>query len=503
MKVTTQEQDNCEVILTVEIDDRQKNRLLEKAARRIARQVKIPGFRPGKAPYRIVVNKFGVEAVQEEAMTDLTQDIFQKALKEAEVTPFAQASLDEIEWEPLVMKVKVPTQPVVELGPYQDIRIEFEVPEVTEEELNEEIERLRDRHSTWETVERAAQLGDLAAVTASEKDLASGDMLAEERDFNITLLEREEDDSLSPDLSAHLVGMSAGEQKVFNHTYPEDYAIERFIGKEVEVFVRLNEVQEKELIEIDDDFAALVGDYDTLDDLKQGVQVDLVSRKQHETDRDLLSEVMDQVMAGVTAVRWPVALEEQEIEHALANRRQDLTRQGLDLQTYLQMQGQSEEELREELRANAQQSIKQSLVLNKVIELEGLQIDPEQVAQQAELMIMMSGGTQEAIDTFRSPAGLQMMASTMIYETARHHLLRIAKGEIEAEEARAAEEAKAAEEVAAAEAEAAADVAIAGDIIEGEATAVEELTEADASAAETNTETDDTLVDQAGSEQES
>ncbi len=192
MKVTTQKLDNCEVLMTVEIDDKQKNRLLEKAARRISRQVRIPGFRHGKAPYRIVINKFGVEAVQEEAIDDLTKDIFQQALEEAEITPFAQASLDEIEWEPLTMKVKIPVGPVVELGNYSDIRLEFEAPEVTDEEVGEELERLKDREATDAPDERAATVGDQSAVMLSEKDLETGTMVAEERDFNLRDQESDE-----------------------------------------------------------------------------------------------------------------------------------------------------------------------------------------------------------------------------------------------------------------------------------------------------------------------
>lgn len=431
MKVTTQELGNCEVILIVEIDDKQKSRILEKAARRISRQVRIPGFRPGKAPYRIVVNKFGVEAIQEEALEDLTKDIFRKALEEADVTPFAQASLDEINWEPLVMKVKIPTEPVVELGDYRNIRIDFEAPEVTEKELDEELDRLRDRSAAFEVVDRAAQLGDQAAVTVSEKDLTSGEMLAEERDMNVALQEADDDDP-APDLSSNIVGLLAGEQKIWSHTYPEDYRVERFAGKEVEVFIRVNEVREKEVPDLDDDFAALVGDYDTLDELKAGLKKDLLDRKQYKINQELMPKVMDQFLETVDSVTWPAALEEQEIDHTLDHRKQDLERQGLDLQTFLQMQQQTEEELREELRGTIQENLKTSLVLGKVIELEKLEVAPDALVRQAELMVAISGGTKEAEQAFKSQAGLSMLANNMLYDRAREHLLRIAKGEIEA-----------------------------------------------------------------------
>ena len=486
MKVTTQELGNCEVILTVEIDDKQKSRILEKAARRISRQVRIPGFRPGKAPYRIIINKFGVEAVQEEAMEDLTNDVFRKALEEADVTPYAQASLDEINWEPLVMKVKIPTEPVIDLGDFHSIRVDFDAPEVTDDELDKELEQLRDRNATFEAVDRAAQIGDQAAITVSEKDLASGEMLAEERDLNLMLEESDEDDP-APDMSANVVGLAAGEQKIWNHTYPEDYQVERFAGKAVEVFVKVNEVREKETPDLDDDLAALVGDYDTLDDLKAGLRDDLLNRKQNEIDRDLIPQVMDQLLESVENISWPAALEEQEIDHSLEHRKQDLTRQGLDLQTYLQMQQQTEEELREEIRETVQENLKTSLVLGKVIEVEKLEVDPEALARQAELMVMISGGTREAEQAFKSPAGLNMLANNMLYDRAREHLLSIAKGEIEAVE-ESLDEAEATSE-ASAEPEAAEKPIVDQEVTEPEAAAADDtITEVATVAVEENLE---------------
>ena len=109
MNVTKGALENCEVLMTVERDEAQKEKLLQKEARRLSKQVKIPGLRPGKAPYKHILNRFGIEALQEEALQDLTESVFRSAIKEADITPFAAASLDNIEWDPLVMKVKIPT----------------------------------------------------------------------------------------------------------------------------------------------------------------------------------------------------------------------------------------------------------------------------------------------------------------------------------------------------------------------------------------------------------
>ena len=438
MNVTTQELENCEVLMTVEIDEKQKTRLLEKAAKRISKDYRIPGFRPGKAPFRIVVNKFGIEAIQEEAMSELTEDVFRKALDEAKITPFDQASLDDIQWEPLTMKVKIPISPVVELGDYRDIRIDFDPPEVSDEDIAEELENLRNRHATSELVERPAEMGDQVKVNVIEKEADAEEALSEQNDLNLTLMEAEEEDE-GPDLSANVVGLAAGESKTWSYTYPEDYSDTEFAGKTVEITADVQEVSKRDLPELDDDFAALIGDYDDLDQLKEALKENVRRSKQYEVDQELMPTVLDQVIDQATLVKWPPVLEEHEIDHAITHREQDLAQQGLDLQTFLQTQQKTEEEFRNELRESVQSNLKQTLILNKVIELENLKIDPDELRQQAEFMMMIYGGSPQARQTFQSPAGLQMLANNLLYDKARERLLSIAKGETIEDEAEMAD----------------------------------------------------------------
>ena len=475
MKVTTQEIADCEVLMTVEVDDKQKSKLLEKAARRIAKQVRVPGFRPGKAPYRVIVNKFGIEAIQNEAMEDLTKDIFQKALEQAEITPYAQASLDDVGWEPLTMTVKVPVEPIIELGNYRDIRVEVEPPEITAEEIQEGLERLQDQQATYETVERAAQLGDQVKVQVSEKDLESGEMLVEEREYNLTIQEPDEERD-SPDIGTQIIGLTSGEHKLFNHTYPEDYFQENLAGKQVEVFAQAESVQQKNLPELDDDFVALIGDYDTLDELKEKVKDDVARQKQQAVDGKLMTEVIEQAMGLAENVKWPAALEDQELDNAVEQQKQQASREGMDWQMYLQTQGKEEDEFRESLRAGVQDNLRQSLIMSKIIEQEALEVDPVELQRQAEFMVMLSGGTQEASQAFTSPAGLRMLANNLLVEKANQRLLSIAKGEVEDAETDAQETSEEEEETVETEEEA--EETSPDTIIANEATADETSTEA-------------------------
>ena len=148
MKITTEELERCEVLLTLEVDPKQEEKMLQKAAKRIAREVKIPGFRPGKAPYNVVVRRFGLEAIQQEAMEQSADKIIVDALEEANVQPYARIDLDSIDWNPLTIKVKVPTQPKVELADYRDIRLDVEPVEVTKEDVEENLKNLQENMVT-------------------------------------------------------------------------------------------------------------------------------------------------------------------------------------------------------------------------------------------------------------------------------------------------------------------------------------------------------------------
>ncbi len=438
MKVTKETTENCEVILTVEIDDAQKQKLLQKAARRISKNVRIPGFRPGKAPYNLVLSRFGIDAIQEEATKDLTTTVFQSALEEAEVTPYAMASLDKIEWEPLVMTVKVPTDPVVELGDYRSIRLEVEDVEVTDDEIDHQLEHLREHYTTYSPVERPAEMGDLVSVSVSEKTISAGEAEPENWDEDIEMEEAVEKDG-EPDFVAHLLGKVAGEEVVFTHTFADDYDDDEVSGETIEYTLKINAVKVKEEFPLDDDFASLVGDYDSLDDLKAKIKEDIIAQKQRERDSALSDEALEQIAESAETIKWPQVLEERELDHAVANQEARLKQYGLDLTTFLKSQQKTLETFREELRESVKENLKTSLVLSKIVELEDLAVDNAELSQEADMMVMLSGGSKQAQDTFKSPTGLRVLTNNLLTEKALRRLLAIVKGEADQEPEPAAE----------------------------------------------------------------
>ena len=408
LTVTTEALENCEVLMTVEVDEKRTDRLLQSAARRISRQVRIPGFRPGKAPYNVIVRRMGEEVVRNEALEDLGQSVFKEALEQAELEPYAQASLEDVTWDPLVMKARVPTAPVVELGDYRAMRLEVEPVEVSEEEVNETLEDLRREQAVWNPVERPAQLGD--QVTMSVKEQAEDQVLAEQENVEYELTEVDEG-SPGADLTTPLIGLSAGEEK------------------------EMHSVKEIELYPLDDDFAQSVGDFDTLEQLKENLREDIHQRKQRDADNELGQQALEQLIEDADRVDWPLVLEDEEIDQALDEQDRRLQQSGLNLENYLTIQKKTRDELREEFRPSVQERLRRSLVLGKFVELEGLSVEGHEITNQIDRMSLMAGeqGT-EMRDALATPDGVRYVANDLITSKATERLVQIVKGEAEAEE---------------------------------------------------------------------
>ncbi len=457
MKVTTEALERCEFLMTVEVDSAKEQDMLKKAAKRIAREVQIPGFRPGKAPYNTVVRRFGLEAIQQEALEKSGDKILEDALKEADLNPIAQISFEEISWSPLTLKVKVPGPPQVDLGDYRSLRIEAEPVEVSEEDINAELETLRDQNATWAPVERPSQLGDLITMAVVEKD---GDEVLSEHDsieYELILPEEEDEaeepaddeaeaddveeaeetdetdeaDDWQPDLTTPLLGLSADEEKTFSITYPDSYDDDRYAGKEITFTVKVSSVKEKELDPLDDDFAQSVSDVDTLDALKEKIETNLREHRQLHADQKIGMDLLDKIVEGVQKIEWPVALEEEMVDEELERYSQQLGRSGLNLDSYLAIEKKSKDELREEIRENSIEGLKKSIVLSELAKVEKLTVSNSEVLERAKAIADMFGAGGEQIwqHLISSNSQQSRLANEVLSSKVITRLAEIAKGE--------------------------------------------------------------------------
>ncbi len=230
LTIQSSEDDLRQLTLTIEVDEDRVRKAMQKKARELSREVQLPGFRPGKAPYDVLVRRIGEETLRAEAVEDLVQPVFEEALEQEGIDLYARPSLDNIELNPVSFKFTVPLSPTIVLGDYRTLRQDVEDVQVTDEALDEALEYVRMRHQVIEPVERAAEIGDVVTISGhgkftapkpaaeGEEAATEGEMLFEEESLDILL----DDKTLFPDTPfvENVVGMSVGDQKEFTFVFP-------------------------------------------------------------------------------------------------------------------------------------------------------------------------------------------------------------------------------------------------------------------------------------------
>jgi trigger factor len=431
VKVTTEELERCEILMTIEAEPAKEQDLLKKAARRIARQVQIPGFRPGKAPYNTIVRRFGLEAVQQEVFEHSGEKIITDALEEAELEPRAPLKFDEVSWNPLTIKVRVPGPPRIELGDYREIRLETKELEVSDEDVDETLKALQERNATWVPVERPAEIGDLITMSVVEKD--GDEVLAENEAVEYELTPPAEDEEVvegQPDFITPLIGLSADESKSFTIDYPEDWTAEKYAGREITFEVAVSSVKEKELDPLDDDFAQSMGDVETLDELKAQIRSNIEQQRQFQYNKELGREVLDQIVENAETIEWPEALEEYRVDQELERLEEQLAQSGLSLDDYWRTENTTEEEFRHESQGRVAEGLKTGLVLNELVKLEVLEVNNIEILERARAIADLSGaGDQFWQGVLSSQSYQATIANDLLTDKVFERLAAIAKGE--------------------------------------------------------------------------
>lgn len=432
LKIQTEERETRLLTMTVEVAPERLESARRAAARRLSQRVEIPGFRKGKAPFEIVRRQFGDGALNEEALENLGQEVYKEALEEGDIDPILPGSLEDVKFDPLVLTYSVPLRPSVDLGDYRSIRLEFQPEVVSEERFQEELEHLREHQAVLDPVERPAVLGDVVVANVSgqlisESAPAEQDYLLDDRSVSVIV-----EEGLKwpvPGFAAHLVGMSAGEHKSVDYTFPEDYANEELRGKPARFNVQVLEVKSRYLPEWSDNLAQAIGDYETLLDLRLKLRAQLQEQANREAEGKYASEVFDQVVAGAK-VEFPRALLEEEVRGLVEDLDVRLKEQGLKLEDYLKLQNKSREELALELEPDARRRLTRSLVLYRVMEVENISVDDSDLDQRAEALSGIVQQTPERVkqlllsDRYRPGIVMDLLRSRTL-----ERLAAIARGE--------------------------------------------------------------------------
>ncbi len=425
MKVTREKEENRQVFLNVEMEPAEMEEALDESFHRLAQRTDIPGFRKGKAPREVLERHIGKDRLLEDALNTLLPQTYEKALKEQELEPFASPSIEITQSDPMIFKATVPLKPVVELGDYQSLRLKPESPEAIGDELNNMIEQLRRQHGSWEPAERAAGFDDLVMMDVDSQ--VEDKPFINQQGVQYQILKNQA--APAPGFAEQLVGMKGGEEKEFKLPLPADYAQAELAGKEASFKVKVNEVKQLKLPELNDEFAVAVNpEFKSFDGLKKRITENLKLMAEDRARREFEEKVVDAAV-DLSQVDFPPVLVETEIERTLEQQARQLQANNMAMEEYLSRIGKTGEELREELRPAATKRVFRSLVLGRIAELEKIEVKDTDINAELDRMVQSAGEKKDEarkqLDTPQVRSSLEQIVAT---RKTVQRLVEIAEG---------------------------------------------------------------------------
>ncbi len=375
MSSTIVKKEKNEITLKVEVSAETFEKSVQKAYNKMKGRFSIPGFRKGKAPRKLIEMHYGESVFYDEAINDVCPIEYDKAVGEHNLEPVDRPSLDITDIGPgkdLVFTATVTVKPEVTLGEYKGIEVENKEYNVKEEDVEKEIEQLRDRNARLVSVERPVQNGDTVILDyagfVGEEQFEGG--TAEKQTLVIG------SGQFIPGFEEQLIGANAGEAMDINVTFPEEYQAENLAGKEAIFKVTVHEVKEKELPELDDEFAKDVSDKDTLEELKADILSKQEEAAKNKAERELKDAIIENVVAKVE-VDIPEIMVEHQIDDMISDFNYQLQYQGLNLDTYLQYTNTKVEDLRNQMKEDAYNRVKTQLTLEAIGNIENIEVSDE------------------------------------------------------------------------------------------------------------------------------
>jgi trigger factor len=381
MQTTLKELPNSRVEVAVEVPAAAVEKATSRAARAMAKEMRMPGFRAGKAPPSLVIQRLGFGPVLQEAIRDSLPEWYELALFDAGVSPIGDPSIDmvstpEDEGESLEFKFEVGVRPEAKLGDYKGLEVGKEEKEVPDEIVDTEVERVREGFARLEPVEREAADGDM--VVMDFEGFLDGSAFeggaAEEQSLTLG------SGQFIPGFEEQLVGVKAGEDRELNVTFPADYQAEHLAGKPVVFKVKVKEVREKVLPELDDDFASDASEFDTLEELRADIREKVGAALGSRAEEDFRVAAIDAAVAEAT-VDVPEELATARATERWERMERQLAGRGMDPDQFLQMQGKTRDELIEETKEDAEKELRREAVVTAIAEAEAIEVSEEEMVE--------------------------------------------------------------------------------------------------------------------------
>jgi trigger factor len=380
VKTKTTELGESRVRVEVEVPSEALESELRDAAAELGRELRIPGFRKGKVPAEVVLRQVGREAVMDEAVRRGLPSWYEQAIGDAGINAVGDPKLDLDDLpeggQPLSFTIEVGVVPPAKLGDYKGLEVGRRDAEVDAQEVQTELERLRESLASLETVDRAAGEGDYVVMDYAGSIDGEQFEGGEGRGQVVEL----GSGRLIPGFEEQLKGASAGEERTVELTFPDDYPAEHLAGQDASFSVQVKEVKEKRLPELDEDFAVEAGGFDSLDELRSEIESRIAQAEERAIEAEFREAAVDAVVAqaNVEVPKELVHAKAHEMWHRTAHR---LQAQGINPEQYLQMTGKEEEELVVESEPDAETALKREAVLAAIVQAEGIEVTDEEIEQ--------------------------------------------------------------------------------------------------------------------------
>jgi trigger factor len=437
MQVTKEQIDPCTVALDIQIEPEKVSSGFERAYREFSRYTSVPGFRPGKAPRKVLENFVNQERLRERVIEIVAGPAYQEALKQENIEPYAGLDpevdfADLADGEPWQFKAVVPTAPQVTLGKVEEITVERPVYEVTDEDIDRQLDTMRGEHSRVEKVEgRGVEPGDVVIAEMSEQ--LEGQPPAEPKRTLVRVGEN------IPGFDEQILGQSIGEERTFTLRYPEDHQNTERAGKEATFTVRVESINQRVLPEATDEWVKETTGLESLQALR-----DTIRRAQEDQVKDLADriaegKILDQLIAN-SEIHFPGVMVRDEMQLEVQQLERELERQGVTYEQYLQATKMTDDQHRAQLEKSAEDRVKGFLARRELAKRENIEATRDEIAQEFTRLAMESRWSEEDAKRFiRDDAHRQQVANTVILKKLRGRLLELAQvKDVPASEAMAA-----------------------------------------------------------------
>jgi trigger factor len=384
METTLTELPDSRVRVEVEVPAKDVERAASRAARAMAKEMRLPGFREGKAPPSLVIQRLGFGPVLEEAIREALPEWYERALLSSGVSPIGDPSIEMVsapdsEGEPLSFKFEVGVRPPAKLGEYKGLEVGRKENEVADEIIDTEVERVREGFARLEPVEREAADGD--SLLIDFEGLIDGTAFegGKAEDYLLALGSGQ----LIEGFEEQLTGAKAGEERQVEVNFPDDYQAEHLAGKAAVFNVSVKEVREKILPELDDDFASDASEFETLEELRADIREKVGAALDSRAEEDFRLAAVDAAVDAAT-VEVPADLVTARATERWERMERQLAQRGMDPNTFLQMQGKTREELIEESKPDAERELKRESVVTAIAEAEAIEVSDEELVEALE-----------------------------------------------------------------------------------------------------------------------